>query len=173
MSLSLYELSVANYLQILRAVDDFLDKGLAHCGVDNIDLHELVETRVHPDMLPLRFQLVSVVHHSLHAIKGIQAGVFSPPPSQPDLDFAALEEMVSDAVAELEQYTPEQINAFSGKDVVFKVGDMVLPFDAESFVMSFSLPNFHFHASTAYNILRSKGVPLGKRDFLGAMRCKQ
>lgn len=170
MALSLYELSVVNYLQVLRAVDDCLDKGLAHCGVDNIDLHELVETRVHPDMLPFRFQLVSVVHHSLNAVKALQLGEFSPPAPQPELDYAALEELVSGAIEELEQFTPEQINAHSGKEVVFKLGEMAMPFSAENFVMSFSLPNFYFHATTAYNILRSKGVPLGKRDYLGAMR---
>ena len=60
----------------------------------------------------------------------------------------------------------------SGKDVVFEVRDMKLPFTTEGFLLSFSLPNFYFHAATAYDILRTKGVPLGKRDFLGKMRLK-
>jgi hypothetical protein len=64
------------------------------------------------------------------------------------------------------------VNTLEGKDVVFEVRDMKLPFTAEGFLLSFSLPNFYFHATTAYDILRTKGVPLGKRDFLGKMRLK-
>ena len=68
------------------------------------------------------------------------------------------------------QLTPADVNALEGKDVVFQIRDTKIPFTAEGFVQSFSLPNFYFHATTAYDILRSKGVPLGKRDFLGRMR---
>ena len=78
---------------------------------------------------------------------------------------------MSDA-AVVEQAKPEEVNALEGKDVIFSVRDMKLPFKAEGFLMTFSMPNFHFHATTAYDILRSKGVPLGKRDFLGKMKLK-
>jgi len=57
--------------------------------------------------------------------------------------------------------------------VIFKLGPNSMPFVAEDFILTFSLPNFYFHATTAYDILRSKGVPLGKKDFLGRMRMKQ
>ena len=59
-----------------------------------------------------------------------------------------------------------------GREVVFQIRDFKMPFTAEGFLMSFSLPNFYFHATTAYDILRSKGVPLGKRDYIGQMRMK-
>ena len=68
--------------------------------------------------------------------------------------------------------TPEAVNALVGRDVTFKLGDRALPFTAEGFLMSFSLPNFFFHATTAYDILRHKGAPLGKRDFMGKMKLK-
>ena len=64
----------------------------------------------------------------------------------------------------------DEVNGIEGRDVIFSVGDRKIPFKAEGFLMSFSLPNFYFHATTAYDILRKKGVPLGKRDFLGKMR---
>ena len=64
-------------------------------------------------------------------------------------------------------------NSPSGRDVTFQFGDMKIPFVAEDFLLSFSLPNFYFHSSMAYGILRSKGVPLGKRDFLGRLRIKR
>ena len=68
--------------------------------------------------------------------------------------------------------SPGDVNAFEGKDVAFQFRDTKIPFTAEEFIQSFSLPNFYFHATTAYDILRSKGVPLGKRDFLGRLRLK-
>ena len=64
------------------------------------------------------------------------------------------------------------MNALEGKDVTFQFKDFKLPFTAENFLLSFSLPNFYFHATTAYDILRHKGVPLGKRDFTGKLRLK-
>jgi hypothetical protein len=68
---------------------------------------------------------------------------------------------------------PDAVNALVGRDVAFQFGDRKLPFTAEEFLMSFSLPNFFFHATTAYDILRHKGVPLGKRDFMGRLRIKR
>ena len=76
------------------------------------------------------------------------------------------------ASAALSALKPEEVNALVGRDVVFKIGDRSMPFTAEGFLMSFSLPNFYFHATTAYDILRHKGVPVGKRDFMGHMRLK-
>ena len=91
---------------------------------------------------------------------------------QPDLDYAALQALVTEARNELSVLTPEVVNALIGRDVAFKFGDRSLPFTAEGFLMSFSLPNFFFHATTAYDILRHKGAPLGKRDFMGRLKLK-
>lgn len=170
MAISLYDTSVKSYLQILPAVAGILDKAESHCADNGLDTAELVETRLHPDMLPLRFQLISVGHHSLGAIKGLQAGEFAPPPSMPDADYAALREVVTNATAELKTVAAESIDGLAGKQVMFRAGKMEVPFTAENFILSFSLPNFYFHATTTYDILRMKGVPLGKLDFLGQLR---
>ena len=90
----------------------------------------------------------------------------------PALDFAGLQKQVSEAREELQKLKPDEVNGLAGKDMVFQMRDNKLPFTAEGFLLSFSLPNFYFHATTAYDILRSKGVPLGKRDFLGRLRMK-
>ena len=66
--------------------------------------------------------------------------------------------------------TAEYINSLVGRDMRFETGEMVIPFTAEGFLMSFSLPNFFFHATTAYDVLRMKGLPLGKPDYLGRPR---
>jgi hypothetical protein len=172
MAVSFYDVSVASYLQILGAASGFLAKGREHCQKNGIDLSQVVETRLYPDMLPFRFQIVSVAHHSLGAIQGIEAGIFRPPSGPPDVDYAGLEKLVADARTGLQAYRREAVEALEGRDVQFKLGERTMPFVARDFVLSFSLPNFYFHAATAYDILRMKGVPIGKRDFLGGPRIK-
>jgi hypothetical protein len=169
MAISLYDLSVTSFLQVLGGAESFLAKGLAHFKEKGIDPNEIVETRLYPDMAPFRFQVVSLAHHSAGGVKGAMAGAFVPPKPAGE-DYAGLQKLVSEAKATLEAIKPEELNAVEGKDVIFTVGDRKVPFKAEGFLMSFSLPNFYFHATTAYDILRQKGVPLGKRDFLGRMR---
>ncbi|MDP3173567.1 MAG: DUF1993 domain-containing protein [Phenylobacterium sp.] len=172
MAIALYDLSVSNYLQALGAVAGFLDRGLAHCSDNNIDPQEIVGTRLFPDMLPFHFQVQSVAHHSLGAIQGVKAGLFQPPPQIPVGDYAGLQAMITAAQAGLQSLSAEEVNALEGREVKFKTVAFELPFVAENFLLSVSLPNFYFHATTAYDILRMKGVPIGKRDFMGKMRLK-
>jgi hypothetical protein len=172
MAISLYDVSVASYLQTLGAVSAFLAKGREHCEKSGIDLDEVVETRLIADMLPFRFQIISVAHHSLGAIRGIEAGVFEPPKGPPDQDYARLEELVAETRSALEAYDRAAIDVLEEKDVQFKIGGNAMPFVARDFVLSFSLPNFYFHATTAYDILRMKGTPIGKRNFMGIPRIK-
>ncbi len=168
--ISLYDCSVGTYLQLLGGVTRILEKGRQHFESEDVDLAEIVATRLHGDMLPFWFQIVSVCHHSLGAIRGLQAGVFSPPPRQPDLTYQTLEAMVTETIAGLESISADEVNGLEGNDMQFKMGEVTIPFTAENFILSFSLPNFYFHATTTYDILRMKGVPLGKRDFLGRLR---
>jgi hypothetical protein len=172
MAFSLYDATVANYLQILGAASAFLDKSLGFFREKGIDPAGVVEARLAPDMQPLRFQVVSLVHHSRGAMEGAKSGVFVPPSGKQDLDYAALQALVTEARDELSALTREAVDALIGRDVTFKVGDRAVPFTAEGFLMSFSLPNFFFHTTTAYDILRHSGAPLGKRDFMGRLKLK-
>lgn len=172
MAISLYDCSVASFLQVLGAVQGFMDKGLAHCREAGLDPETIVDTRLHDDMLPFRFQIVSVAHHSKGALEGAQAGLFAPPGAVGDLDYAGLQGLVADARASLQSLSREEVNALAGKDLIFRIGSREMPFTVENFLLSFSTPNLHFHATTAYDILRQSGVPLGKRDYMGQMRLK-
>ena len=172
MAISLYDVSVRSFLQVLGGVSHFLERGFAHFQDNGIDPEEIVETRFYADMLPFRFQIISVAHHSKGAMAGVKAGFFHPPGAIEPLDYAGLQELVADAEAALKALTPDEVNAFEGKDMFFQFGDRKMPFVAEDFLMSFSTPNLHFHATTAYDMLRSKGVPLGKRDYMGRLRLK-
>ncbi len=168
MSVSLYDASVSRFLQSLGAVSGYLDKGRSHCEENNMDLNEIVETRLYPDMLPFRFQLIQVASHSLDAVNGAQAGEYMPGPVAEDLDYQALQDLVTEAQSGLQQVSAGVVNGLAGKEVLTPWWT----FTAEGFLMSFSLPSFYFHVVTAYDILRTKGVPVGKLDYLGQMNIK-
>jgi len=173
MATSLYDMSVASYQQTLNALSGVLDKSLAHFTANNVNLHDVVETRLFADMLPFRFQIQAVVHQSLGAIEGIKKGVFLPPANLASHDYRELQKLITDTRDTFAAMKPAEVNALEGRDVVFEIRGMKIPFTAEGFIMSFSLPNFYFHATTAYDILRAKGVPVGKRDFMGALHLKR
>jgi hypothetical protein len=173
MAFSLYDASVANYLQILGAVSGFLERGSDYFREQNIDPETIVEARLAPDMLPLRFQIISVAQHSRGAIEGRAERRISSALVQDAVRLRGLQALVAQTREALEGWTPDAVNALGGRDVVFLLGDHKLPFTTEGFLMSFSLPNFYFHATTAYDILRTNGVPLGKRDFMGRLKMKK
>ena len=170
MPVSLYELSVPNYLQILGGVAVTMDKGAEFAAESGLDLEQLVDYRLRDDMLPFSFQVISVWHHSLGAIRGLKAGLFQPPPNLGPQSYEQLRGLVTEATRELTSLSPDEVNALEDKAMMFKMGKVEIPFTATSFVQSFSQPNFYFHAATTYDVLRLHGVPLGKMDFLGAMR---
>lgn len=173
MTISLYDITVGQYLQTVDAATGFLERGLKHCADEGANPDDLVGKRLAGDMLPLSFQVSSIAHHSIGAIEGVKAGVFAATggPSMAET-YAGLQKTIADTQAALRALSPEEVNALAGKDVTFEFGAMKMPFTAEGFLLSFSLPNFYFHASTAYDVLRANGVPLGKRYFLGALKLK-
>lgn len=172
MSLSLYEAVVVPMQQILGSVQGVLEKGAQHYEARGLSPDELLGETIHSDMAPLPFQLHSVMHHSLGALEGVRRGEFGPPKNLETLDFAGFQAKLAETAQTLSAMKAEQVNEWAGKDVVFKLGEMSMPFTAEGFLFSFSKPNLYFHATTAYDILRMKAVPIGKRDFLGQLQLK-
>ncbi len=170
MTTSLYELSVGSFLQTVSGVKRVLKRGADYAQENNIDPDTYVGLRLHEDMLPMLFQVVCIPMHSTKAIKGIEEGVFTPPKDLEKTNYAGLQAIVEETEAALKQFTPDYINSLSGKNILFKMGELEMPFTAENFIMSFSLPNLNFHATTAYDLLRAQGVPLTKADNLGRMR---
>jgi hypothetical protein len=172
MTLSLYAATVPSYRQILGAVSKLLRTAQAFCADKGIEPVELIQARLASDMLPFAYQVKSTVVHSLGAIEAVRRGVFSPDMTPPPETFAALEARIEGTLAALEAIDPAEIEAFIGRDMRFEFGERRIEFTAEEFLLSFAQPNFYFHATTAYDILRWKGLPIGKRDFIGKLRMK-
>lgn len=170
MTIALYDASVASYLQTLGSVANILAKGEEYAAGGDLDLDTLVKFKLREDMLPFSFQVISVWHHSLGAVKGIKAGLFEPPPPFKEMDYQQLKDLVAEASDGLRAFSREEIDVLADRAMVFRVGKREIPFTVANFILSFSLPNFYFHAATIYDVLRMQGVPLGKMDYLGAMR---
>lgn len=172
MALTLYAATVPSYRQILGAVAGLLGKAQTFCTERTLAPGEIIQARLASDMLPFSFQVRSTVTHSIGAIEGIRRGTFSPDRSPLPETFAALEQLLAQAETGLAALDAAELEDLAGREVVFVAGERRVPFTGESFLLSFSQPNFYFHAATAYDILRNRGVPLGKRDFIGQLRVK-
>ena len=172
MSISLSDASLKTYKQLLPAALAIMKKAKKHFTDKGIDLNELAEMRLIDDMATLTFQVFSVVHHSIGAIDAIKTGEFAPPKMPENLDFNDLIIMLEDAEEKLNNLSDEEIDSLSGKEVMFRMGQIEWAFTAENFVLSFSLPNFYFHITTMYDMFRIKGLEIGKLDFAGALRIK-
>lgn len=173
MTFSLYDAIIPSNLQILRALDALLDKAEAFCAEGGIAPADLIEARLAPDMLPFGYQVKACAEHSTGAIAGVRGGSYAPDLKPWPADFAGLHAKVRAATAELEAIDRAEFDALADAHTEFRFGETALPFTGANFLLSFSQPNFYFHASTAYAILRVKGVKLGKRDFMGMPRIKR
>jgi hypothetical protein len=169
---SLYHASVGTYLQILPSIDGLLAKAEVYCAECGLPDEKVTGASLAPDMWPFARQVHVAVSHSAGAIAGLRAGKFAPNHDSPPMDFASLRKLVREAVSTLEVIDPAEINAMMGRDMLFEIGERRMPFTAEDFILTFSLPNFYFHCMIAYSLLRSLGVPVGKLDYLGKLRLK-
>jgi uncharacterized protein len=172
MAFSLYAATVPSYRQILEAVSGLLVRAESFCTEKGIAPQELIQARLAADMFPFAYQVKSTAVHSLGAIEGVRKGVFSPDMTPPPETFAALKTRIAETLAALEAIDVAEVDGFLGRNMRFSLGERHMDFTAENFLLSFSQPNFYFHATTAYDILRWKGLPIGKRDFLGQPRVK-
>jgi hypothetical protein len=174
MTISLHDATVATFLQHLRALDGIVAKAEAFCAAGSANEADLLDARIAPDMAPLTTQLKWARSHSLGAVEGLKAGKFAPDMSDAPATLAAHRANLAATIAGLEAVSAAELDALSGGDVLFTIPQMNLsmPFTAPNFMFSFALPNFFFHVTTAYDLLRAAGLEIGKRDFLGAMRLK-
>jgi hypothetical protein len=166
MTISMYQASVPVYLQYLKATSNVLDKGAAFAETRKIDPAVLLQARLYPDMHPLVKQVQIFTDQ---AVRGISRLAGTEPPSFPDTEttFAELKTRIEKASAHVSSFTAAQIDGSEERDIVMKTPRGDLNFKGQQYLLAFSLPNFFFHATTTYSILRHVGVELGKMDFMG------
>ena len=172
MPLSLHAAYVPSALQMLGTARHLVDTAEKWCGENGVPEAEISGARIIEDMLPWCYQVKCVAEHTQGAIEGVRAGVYSPDLNPPPSTFDALREKLSGAKNVMEALSEDDMEAFMGQPMRFEFKDRRMDFDAEDFLLSFSQPNIYFHCATAYDILRMKGVPVGKGDFMGRVRIK-
>jgi uncharacterized protein len=165
--MSFYDSVVPGYLQMLNSLSAILDKAEAHCAAKKIKPEVLLGARLFPDMLPFAYQVQTA---SDFAAKGCARLTQSDVPVRPDTEtsFAELKERLAKTIAYVNTYKPAQFEGADSREVTFPTGpNKTTTLTGQQFVSHFSFPNFYFHCTTAYDILRHNGVELGKRDFMG------
>ena len=166
MTISMYQASVPRFVNILGNLSNILDKAQAHVDAKKIDQSALTTYRIFPDMLPMTKQ----VQIACDAAKGVVArlaGGEIPMFEDNEVTLADLKARVAKTIAYLQSVTPAQIDGTEEKAIVIKRGDKETHYKGMQFLLGHAVPNFYFHVTTTYNILRHNGVDIGKRDFLG------
>jgi len=167
MTISMYQVSVPVFARGLNALAGVLTKAEAFAEAKKFDQAVLLGTRLYPDMFPLNVQVGQVCTHAMRGVAQL-AGLTQPDFGAPETTLAGLKERCTKAAAFVGTATAAQIDGTEDKDIVLKFGTREMPFKGQVFLVGFTLPNFYFHSTTAYNILRSIGVEVGKRDFMGS-----
>jgi len=172
MTLSLHTAVIGTFKQILPKVAGLVTKAQEHCEDNGLDATKLTEAALAPNMWPFAKQVFECGHHSARAIEGVRAGVFRPEIDPVASDFASLHSEVANAIALIESVEPDELDSIAERDMAFVFGENTMPFTVSDFLLSFSLPNFYFHTTAAYAVLRNQGLNVSKLDYLGQMRLK-
>lgn len=172
MSVSLYTLTVETYRQFLPQVARLIDKAEAHCRDRGLPAEALTAAALAPDMWNFAKQVFECGHHSARALASVRSGVAGPEIDPAPLDVASLHAEIAAALAFVETVDPAELDGIAGRDMRFEFGTTRMDFTVADFLLSFSLPSFHFHFATAYGVLRNQGVAVGKRDYLGQLRLR-
>lgn len=170
MSFSLYAAYVPGALQMLGTARHLVDTGEKWCAETGSEPAELIGARLIADMLPWAYQVKCVAEHTQGSVEGVRKGVYSPDLAPWPDSFDALRAKLAQATEAMEGLTETEVEGFVGQPMRFEFKGNGMDFKAEDFLLSFSQPNFYFHCATAYDILRAKGAPVGKRDFMGRLR---
>lgn len=166
MSISMYQASVPVFIRMLRNLRAILEKGAAHAEARKFDATVLPNARLAPDMLALPRQ----IYIATDTAKGCAARLAGiDPPKYEDVESTVpeLTARIDKTVVFLKSVTPAQIDGSEERDITLKFPNNTFQFKGLQYLTHFALPNFFFHVTTAYNILRHNGVDLGKPDFIG------
>lgn len=166
MPLSMHQASAPVFLRQLNALSAILAKAEAHVATHGIDEAELTTARLAPDMLPLTAQ----VQIATDTAKGAMArlgGVDNPSFADGETTLAELSERIARATVFIDSVPADLVDGSEEREIVLKIGGQEMPFRGQDYLLHFALPNFFFHVTTTHDLLRHKGVEIGKRDFLG------
>jgi uncharacterized protein len=167
MAYSLYDAAVTPCVQQLGALVGIIDKAAAHCVANKIEEPALLQDRLYPDMFCLARQIRQAADFGMNT--GARLAGVTPPalPAVDDTSFADAKQRVETALGFVKSLTRAQVDGAEDKTIAWTAGGSERKMRGNDYLQQFALPNFYFFVTTAYDILRHRGVPVGKRDFLG------
>lgn len=166
MTISMYAASVPVFKQILGSLSDLLDKAEAHANAKKIDPNALLQARLFPDMFPLTRQILIAADFAKGACARL-AGVEVPKYEDTEQSFAELRARIAKTLAFIDSLPTAQIDGSEERDITTSAGPNSKSFKGQTYLLNYALPQFFFHATTAYAILRHNGLEIGKKDFMG------
>jgi len=166
MSLTMHQISIPVFIRALNNLSTLLDKAVAHAEENKLDPDTLLTARLFEDMYPLTGQIQRASDAAKFGAARLSA---IQPPSFADEEttFPQLQERIAKTIAFLDTVTPAQLDGSAEREIVIKLRGQETKFTGQAYLLTFVLPNFLFHVTTAYDILRHKGVVIGKMDYLG------
>ena len=166
MSVSVYQASVPVFTQFLEALSATMAKASAHAVAKKIDPQAYCQARLFPDMFPFARQVQLTADFAKNTTSRL-AGLDPPKFADDEKTFEELQGRIARTLTHIKSIPAAQIDAASERTVTIPMRGNTMTFTGNNYLMHFALPNFFFHASTAYAILRENGVELGKGDFIG------
>ncbi len=166
MSVSMYDIAIPTFQKQLTALETVLDKAAGQAAAKKIDFAVLLGSRLYPDMLNLTRQ-VQLATDFAKAAPARLAGVEVPGFPDVETTLPELKERIAKIQALLAGYKPEQLEGSGTRDLTLKVSGQEVTMSGREYLLHVAFPNFYFHCTTAYDILRHNGIEIGKRDFLG------
>jgi uncharacterized protein len=167
MTISMYRASAPVFLQILPAMSGCLDKAQAFATAKKVDPSVLLQSRLYPDMFPLVKQIQTATDFAKGTVARL-AGQDPPKYEDNETTIEQLKARIAKTVAFIREFRPAQIDGSEDRDIRLVLGGQPRDFKGENYLVNFALPNFYFHVTTAYAILRHNGVELGKGDYMRA-----
>ncbi len=168
MSSNLYTSSVPVFTQYLTSLSSLLSKAAAHAEAKKIDPTVFVGARIAPDMFPLARQVQIATDHAKGAC-GRLASVDIPSFADTETTFPELQQRITKTLDFIKGLKPAQFDGAAERDVTLTIAGQKISWKGNIYLNHFALPNFYFHATTTYAILRHNGVEVGKRDFMGSI----
>jgi hypothetical protein len=167
-TISMYAASVPVFRQMLNSLKDILGKAETHATERKIEPAALLQARLFPDMLPLTRQ-VQIAADFAKGVSARLAGLEVPAYEDNEQTFADLQARIVKTLAFIDGLTPEQIDGSEAREIVLRPGTpKEQKFTGQAYLLHYGLPQFFFHVTTTYSILRHNGVEIGKRDLMGA-----
>lgn len=166
MAITMFQASVPVFIRMLSNLSAILEKAAAHCEAKKIEPAALIHFRLYPDMFDFCKQ-IQIAGDAAKIGAARLAGVDAPVYEDSEKSFADLIARIQKTIAYLQTFKPEQIDGSEAKEIILTRGEKSTTYTGLTFLLNRTLPNFYFHITTAYDMLRHNGLEIGKRDYLG------